>query len=277
MRNLNRLALAAVAIISLVSVLAAQEKKAVQKSLDCQDRTIEDRLKVHCEIKETTLTAGAINVDAGRNGGVAVKGWDRNEVLVRYRIETRAPTKDEADQLASQISLDSSNRRVHAEGPEGREDHYWSVSYEVFVPYRTDLSLQAQNGGIAINDVQGKLEFNTTNGGVHLRGVGGTVRGGTTNGGLHVDLTGMRWEGETLDVKTTNGGVHLSIPNGYSAHLETGTTNGRISFGFPVNAPTNERGRYANQVSTDLGSGGPTVRVITMNGSVHVGRPSVSE
>jgi DUF4097 and DUF4098 domain-containing protein YvlB len=265
------------AIVSLVSIVAAQQKKAFQKSLDCQDRNSEDRLKVHCEIKETTLTAGALNVDGGRNGGVKVKGWERNEVLVRYRIETTAPTKEEADQLASQINIDTGNRRIHAAGPEGREDHHWSVSYEVFVPHRTDLSLQAQNGGIAINDVQGKLEFNTTNGGVHLSGVGGAVRGGTTNGGLHVDLTGMHWEGETLDVKTTNGGVHLSIPDGYSAHLETGTTNGRVSFGFPVNAPTNDRGRYANQVSTDLGSGGPTVRVITTNGSVHVGRPSGTE
>ena len=87
----------------------------------------------------------------------------------------------------------------------------------------------------------------------------------------------MRWEGETLDVKTTNGGVHLSIPDGYSAHLETGTANGRVRFGFPVNAPTNERGRYSNQISTDLGTGGPTIRVITTNGGVHVGRPTEIE
>jgi DUF4097 and DUF4098 domain-containing protein YvlB len=277
MRNFNRLALAVLGLVSLVSIIAAQDKKAVQKSLDCLERGSEDRLKTHCEIKELTLTAGAISVDGRQNGGVKVKGWDRNEVLVRYRIESRAPTKDEADQLASQVTIATSNRRVHAEGPEGREDHYWSVGYEVFVPYRTDLSLQAQNGGIAINDVQGKLEFSTTNGGVHLSGVGGSVRGGTTNGGLHVDLTGTRWEGETLDVKTTNGGVHLSIPEGYSAHLETGTTNGRVRFGFAVNVPTNERGRYPNQISTDLGSGGPTIRVITTNGSVHVGRPTLTD
>jgi DUF4097 and DUF4098 domain-containing protein YvlB len=277
MKNLNRLALAVLAIASLVSVVAAQEKKAYQKSLDCEDRGSDDRLKVHCEIKELTLPPGAIDVDGRRNGGVRVKGWERNEVLVRYRVESRAPTKEEADQLASQINIETGNRRVHAEGPEGREDHYWSVTYEVFVPHRTDLSLQAQNGGISINDVQGKLEFNTNNGGVHLSGVAGTVRGTTTNGGLHVDLKGTRWEGETLDVRTTNGGVHLSIPNGYSAHLETGTTNGRLNFGFPVNAPTNERGRYSNQVSTDLGSGGPIIRVTTTNGSVHVGRPSALE
>lgn len=277
MKNFNRFVLALLASLSLVSIVGAQEKKAAQKSLDCQERSGDDRLKIHCEIKELTLPAGAINVDGRRNGGVRVKGWDRNEILVRYRIESRAPTKEEADQLASQVSIDTSNRRVHAEGPEGREDHYWDVSYEVFVPHRSDLSLQAQNGGISINDVQGKLELNTTNGGVHLSGVGGSVRGGTTNGGLHVDLMGTRWEGETLDVKTTNGGVHLAIPDGYSAHLETGTTNGRVNFGFPVNAPTNARGRYANQISTDLGSGGPTIRVITTNGSVHVGRPNKIE
>ena len=45
----------------------------------------------HCEIKEQTVAAGgAITVDARKNGGVSVKGWDRNEVLVRARIQTAA-------------------------------------------------------------------------------------------------------------------------------------------------------------------------------------------
>ena len=72
----------------------------------------------------------------------------------------------------------------------------------------------------------------------------------------------------------TNGGVNVLVPDNYSAHLETGTVNGNVSFGFPVNVVLTERGRMPKDVSVDLGAGGPTVRARTTNGGVRVGRLS---
>src|SRR2546423_8429913 len=56
------------------------------------------RSAVHCEIKEQTLPAsgGLIKVDGRQNGGVAIKGWERNEVLVRARVQTTALSQAEA-------------------------------------------------------------------------------------------------------------------------------------------------------------------------------------
>lgn len=139
-----------------------------------------------------------------------------------------------------------------------------------------DLSLEAHNGGISIAEVYGKIDFKTTNGGVTLRRVGGSVRGGTMNGGVNIELAGNRWNGEELNVKTTNGGVTLSMPDNYSAHLETGTVNGNISIDFPVNVPLTDRGRIPRDVTIDLGSGGPTVRATTTNGGVRVKRAAVA-
>ena len=82
--------------------------------------------------------------------------------------------------------------------------------------------------------MNGRVDFTALNGGVNLKRVGGYVRGGTTNGGLNIELSGERWDGEALDVSTTNGGVNLSIPENYSARLETGTVNGRVNVDFPV-------------------------------------------
>lgn len=262
----------ALVIVSLAGGAAAGQKKN-DGSLTCRDSFSSDRLQSHCEIKEQTLTpGGAINVDGRRNGGVAVKGWDRSEILVRSRIQTAAPTVAEADQLAGQIRVETNGLRIHAEGPEERDNFQWYVSYEVFVPRQSDLELQASNGGISIVDVHGKIEFKTTNGGVNLQRVGGAVRGTTTNGGVNVGLGGTRWDGEVLDVRTTNGGVNLLVPENYSAHLETGTTNGNVSLGFPMNVPLTDRGRVPKDISIDLGSGGPTIHVMTTNGGVRIGR-----
>lgn len=241
------------------------------KSMACRDDWHSDRLLSHCEIKEQTLPAtGAISVDGRQNGGVSVKGWDRNEILARTRIQTAAPTQAEADALAQQITIQTAGAKIFASGPESRRDYYWSVSYEVFVPRRSDLSLTAHNGGISISDVQGRLEFTAVNGGVALRRVGGTVHGGTTNGGLSIELTGDRWEGEEMDVKTTNGGISMSLPENYSAHLETGTVNGNLSIDFPVTV----QGRITRELAVNLGSGGPTIRAMTTNGGVRVKRGS---
>jgi DUF4097 and DUF4098 domain-containing protein YvlB len=266
--------LLAFATVGLATTVATAQKK-TGGPMTCRDTWNSDRLQGHCEIKEQTLPAGgAIAVDGGRNGGVAIKGWERNEILVRTRVQTAASTQAEADQLATQIRVETGGLRIHAEGPEQRDNAQWWVSFEIFVPQRSDLSLSASNGGISISDVQGKIDFKTTNGGVNLVRVGGNVQGNTTNGGVNVVLTGGRWEGEGLNVKTTNGGVNLVLAENYSAHLETGTVNGNVSFGFPVNVPLTDRGRMPKDISVDLGSGGPTVRVQTTNGGVRVGRAS---
>ena len=96
--------------------------------------------------------------------------------------------------------------------------------------------------------------------------MGGSVKGSTTNGGLVVELTGDRWDGETLDVSTTNGGVIMSVPENYSAHVETGTVNGSVNTDFPVTV----QGRITKQLALNLGSGGATVRAMTTNGGVHL-------
>src|SRR5439155_991744 len=143
-------------------IVAAQKKS--EGSMQCRESRENDRLSSHCEIKEQTLPAGgAISVDGKTNGGISIKGWERNEILVRAKIETRAPTQ---------------------------------------------------------------------------------------------------------------AGVNFSVTDKYSAHLETGTVNGNVSFGFPVNVSLTERGRMPKDVSVDLGAGGPTVRARTTNGGVRVGRLS---
>ena len=266
--------LIAFAVVCLTATIATAQKK-TEGSMTCRDNWNSDRLQGHCEINEQTLPAGGpIAVDGGRNGGVAVKGWERGDVLVRARIQTAAATQVEADQLAKLIRVETAGLRIRAEGPEQNDKAQWWVSFEIMVPQRSDLSLTASNGGVSIVDVHGRIEFQTTNGGVNLARVGGNVQGNTTNGGVNVVLNGARWDGEELNVKTTNGGVNLVVPDNYSAHLETGTVNGNVSFGFPVNVPTTERGRMPKDISVDIGGGGPTVRATTTNGGVRVGRAS---
>jgi DUF4097 and DUF4098 domain-containing protein YvlB len=90
------------------------------------------------------------------------------------------------------------------------------------------------------------------------------------NGGLSIDLAGAGWDGGGMDVRTTNGGVTLSIPENYSAHLETGTVNGGLKTDFPITL----QGEVKRELSLDLGGGGQTIRAVTTNGGVSIKRKS---
>lgn len=256
------------ALVTFTGVAAfAQRDK--DRSLSCRENNwYNNRLVGNCEIREQTLapSGSTIAIDGRQNGGVSVKGWDQNQVLVRARVQTGAPTAAEAAALGQQVRIETSGAKIFASGPESRKDYHWDVSYEVFVPRRADLSLETHNGGIAIADVNGKIDFTAVNGGVVLKRVGGAVRGSTTNGGLVVELSGDRWDGETLDVSTTNGGVIMSVPENYSARVETGTVNGGVNTEFPVTV----QGRISKEIALNLGSGGATVRAKTTNGGVHL-------
>jgi len=88
---------------------------------------------------------------------------------------------------------------------------------------------------------------------------------------LVIELSGDRWDGESMDVSTTNGGVIMSVPENYSAHLETGTVNGSVNTDFPVT------GRITKQIALNLGSGGATVRAMTTNGGVNLKKRTANE
>ena len=221
-----------------------------------------------CDVREVTFPArGRLTVDGGQNGGITVLGWDRDEIRVVSRLQASARRGSDASALLDEIRIVTGSE-VRATGPRTRDGETWGVSFTVYVPRRTDLSLDTHNGGIRISDVDGAMRFRAVNGGVSLADVGGDVRGETQNGGLQVALAGSRWRGTGLDVRTQNGGVQLSLPERYDADLETGTVNGR----FDIDIPITVRGRIDRTIRTQLGAGGPLVRVMTQNGGVSVRR-----
>ena len=260
------------AIVCLCGVnIFAQDKsdKSARNKGFCENYNYSSGDKVsYKEVRETTLRAGSLlNVDGGRNGGIKVRGEERGDVLVRACIQTAAVTDEAARALAKNIRIETSPN-VRAEN--SSDDAHWAVSYEILVPRSTNLKLEAHNGGISINGVEGTMEFQTTNGGIHLSEVAGDVKGRTTNGGIHATLSGSGWKGNGLDLQTTNGGVHLEISENYAARIETATVNGGFKSDIAaLNVERTERTRGV-RINTELNGGGAPIRLITTNGGVKI-------
>jgi hypothetical protein len=262
---------AAATAVTLGAGVSGAQRASSGTSDWCSNSNYSDDRSSHSEVREFTVPASGatITVDAAPNGGIKVDGQARPDVHVQACVTSTAATDAQARSIAERVEVVATAERVSATGPTGlgrREQ--WQVSYRLAVPNRTSLTLRTTNGGIALADLDGQIEFRTVNGGVTLRRLAGNVRGRTSNGGVDVDLDGSTWNGDGLEVETENGGVKMAVPANYSAKLETGTVNGRMHIDFPVTT----QGRFDRQIEAQLGSGGPLIKVRTSNGGVSIQR-----
>ena len=217
-----------------------------------------------CEIRESTVSASAVSVNGQQNGGISIKGADRSDILVRAMVQSQGQSDDEARATGAQVFVRTAGGAVQSDGPAEKN---WSVSYEIFVPRNTALTLSTRNGGVSISGVESTIEFHAQNGGISLKDIGGNVHGDTVNGGISVQLSGNTWRGQGLDVSTSNGGVSVRLPQQYSAVLDTATVNGGMSVKVPNTASPMRGDRHFN---TTLGSGGALLRIRTHNGGVSI-------
>jgi len=267
MRRSLLLSACAIPAFVFATVSFAQTDERTERWRDRCDNDWNNNRAHFCEARTYSIPrAATISVDGGDNGGVSFIGENRSDIKIVARVQASADDDATARDIARQIKVFSDGGRIHSEGPSQRNHTNWSVSYDVYVPNQSNLNATTENGGISADQVRGEMNFEATNGGIHLSDVGGNVRAHTTNGGVIADLTGTTWQGQGLDLQTTNGGATVHVPRGYNAQLETGTTNGPMRVDFPITV----RGSLNRRISTQLGSGGPLVRVVTTNGGVHI-------
>jgi DUF4097 and DUF4098 domain-containing protein YvlB len=263
-------------ILSLVVIaMTAAPGSAQQDDGDwlrnCERQAQRSNRAAACIVRPTTtqLAAGGLSVDAGRNGGISVRGERRSDVQVSARIQAQADTDVRARELADAVRIYTTEGRVYADGLRTNSGESWTVSFFIVVPERVDLDLTAVNGPLAISSVSGQIRAVTVNGPVALDDLSGDVRVRADNGPLSVRLSGSRWNGAGLDAETRNGPVTMQLPDGYSAQLEAGTVNGPFSTRIPLTVQGDLR--RGGHVRTTLGSGGAPVRVMTTNGPVTIG------
>lgn len=220
-------------------------------------RTVAESREQHVPAAENTT------IDPGPNGGIRIHGWNNQDVLVRGCIHASASTKEDAEALLKQVNIVRGPGKLRPDGPSGSDSRHWDVSYEIWMPDKSNVEAHAINGGISIESLDGQIRFHTQNGGVNLTDVAGDVDGSTQNGGVTVSLNGSTWRGTGLNVKTQNGSVNVRVPDGYSAQVEASTVNGGMHVDFPVQL-------NGKTLSFNLGSGGPTLRTTTVNGGISI-------
>ena len=205
-------------------------------TMSCDDRNYNDDRATHCEMREDTIGgANPLDIDAGRNGGIRVRGWDRGDVLVRSKIQ--------ASRRHRRRRAPPGRRRAHRHraaaasaptAPTRDRDENWSVSFEINVPRTAMLTLNTNNGGISIEDFRGTAKFHAKNGGLTL-----DQRRRRSPRRDHQRRRHRRRHRRSLGRRRPRRRDPQrrhpdDAAQGFSAELEAGTTHGGISIDFPV-------------------------------------------
>jgi DUF4097 and DUF4098 domain-containing protein YvlB len=280
---MRRFAIALSLTLAATAAFAHDDDDHRSSAEECSERSIhfgDARTYVKKEVIEASslrsLKAAVTNAPISFEGGSSAG----------YTITVCKAATVQADLDAIRVTL--SGNELRAEGPEETRSRRWTVMYHVRAPRGADIDVDAENGPVAIRDLDGKVVARAQNGPLSLKNVGGTVDAQTTNGPISIDggsgtmkvkasngplsvkLGGAAWNG-TLDASTKNGPLTVKVPRNFgSGVLIEAKGHGPIS----CKAAECDRGWRSNDDGEprriELGSGPTNVRLSTVNGPVTV-------
>lgn len=157
-------------------------------------------------------------------------------------------------------------------GDRGRRGNSWedndvSVAFEVRLPAAVVFRGTVVNGPIEASDLASEVHLTTVNGGVDVS-TSGFAEATSVNGDVTVRMGRSDWDG-SAEYSSVNGNVTVTLPAGTNADVRASTVNGDIETDFPLTVS----GRFGpRSLRGTIGSGGRTLSLSTVNGSVGIKR-----
>jgi DUF4097 and DUF4098 domain-containing protein YvlB len=222
---------------------------------------------------------GKIEIAAAAPGSLTIAGWDKASVRVEMEKIFYYLSSEEAQALAKRypirVTYTATMARISTGGA-AQPGATMENNIQVFVPRdRTDLDIKMVKGDLSLTTLRGSVEATLREGNIEARDLAGYFSLRTERGDLNVDLSGPRWIGYGLWGKTSQGSVRLQLPVVFSAALQLGTKNGKISVDYPEQLVEGEsvplkilEKKKAASVSTPIGTGGAPVNLMTLSGNI---------
>ena len=138
-----------------------------------------------------------------------------------------------------------------------------AVRFTVQLPRSVPVDASTVNGGLQIDGVSAPVAAATVNGRIAVNTSTGPVQATTVNGSIEANMQSLT-SGD-VRLTTVNGSVSAGLPVQLNANIDAETVNGRVETDFPVKIVGKISPRHLRGT---VGAGGPTLRLITVNGSI---------
>lgn len=206
-----------------------------------------------------------LRVTASTEGGVSIRGWNRSYarlVVCRYAV---AHTKEQATRLLGAIAVSHADGEITATGPPLSDSQAWWANMTLYVPRRAAVEVRAENGGVAIRNMSGRVTARSTRGGISIARSSGHYRVSTNSGGITLErVTG------NVDASSQNGAIALRL-----AATETATIEARVSGGNAIHCTLRNcddgRGVWgSDRKALRIGQGAPDIRLSTTDAPITI-------
>ena len=243
------------------------------------------------------------------DGAIAVRSWDKNEVLVE--IERRAP--DDTAAAALVVNQTQDGNKIVLEAPNAETRHVIrfgageSVNFSITLPRRVVLEASTGDGSINADDLQGTIDLNSGDGRIVASRLDGQVKAHTGDGTIRIDQAAGKVDADSGDgsvevtgrldelavrtgdgpvrVEATNGSamknewrittgdgrIALRLPSDFNASIDASTGDGRVHVDG-IETPRSADESERRRVVGQLGSGGATLHLRSGDGSIDVTR-----
>ena len=206
-------------------------------------------------------------------GSVDLIRAEASSVVVQAQRQVRGKTDDEAKQFLQEQSftVETAPDRVTIKGAkrEGLENFRRRVrtNYRISVPVGAVVSVKNENGGVELNDVDGRFIIHSTNGRVMGRRVSGGFVAETVNSTVILQLASVT---DNIKITTVNGHALVGLPSNLNATVEASAINGGVIVREGLNVATTTKDRQ--RLSGKLGTGSSLrIELNTTNGNVRLG------
>jgi hypothetical protein len=212
------------------------------------------------------------------NGPIAVVQGDGNmlEVTAEKSWRNSQPSAVELVPITSERGVticalwSAQERRCGAGGQYAMshvEKNDVAVRFTVHLPRGVPVDVSTVNGQVAVDGAAAPVVANTMNGKILVHTSVGPVTANTLNGSIEAAMDALT--GGDIELTTKNGAITAVLPSGLNAVVDASTVNGRVETDFPLQLTGKISPRH---VRGTIGSGGMTLRLNTVNGSVLIRR-----
>ena len=142
-----------------------------------------------------------------------------------------------------------------------------AVRFTVRLPRGVKVDVSTVNGEVAIEGAAAPVAATTVNGRILVHTTVGPVKANTVNGSIEAAMDALT--GGDIELETVNGAVTAVLPSSLNAVVDAATVNGRVETDFPLQVTGKISPRH---VRGTIGTGGMTLKLNTVNGSVTIRR-----
>jgi DUF4097 and DUF4098 domain-containing protein YvlB len=147
-------------------------------------------------------------------GSITITGGDVTECSVIAEICGRAPTEEEAQLLAEQVTIEletvGDTLTVKADKPRTRNNRSISISYDITVPKQTNIECASSYGAIKIVNIKGQTSGKTSSGSIEAKNIDGRTNLDTSYGSVNCrNITG-----DNITAKSSSGSITAEIIKG---------------------------------------------------------------